>query len=50
MAGTGSVSELKRKVWMQVWRIYDSPYGAILPHKIAPWLLGKALGAQGQNR
>lgn len=44
--------ELKRRAWMRAWRFYDnydSPYGAFLPHKIAPWLLGKALGAKGRK-
>lgn len=30
---------------MHVWRYYDSPRGKWLPQRIAPWLLGKALGS-----
>jgi hypothetical protein len=38
---------MRRKLWMRVWKYYDSEWGAWLPHKIAPWLLGKALGSKG---
>lgn len=38
-----------RRLWMIVWRYYDSPRGRWLPQRIAPWLLGKALGSKGKR-
>jgi hypothetical protein len=38
-----------RWMWRQIWRFYDSPRGAWLPHSIAPWLLGKVLGSKGRR-
>lgn len=37
------------QIWFRIWRFYDSPWGAFLPKRIAPWLLGKALGSRGRR-
>lgn len=38
-----------RRFWTAAWRFYDSPWGAFLPHWIAPWLLGRAFGSRGRR-
>jgi hypothetical protein len=34
---------------MWVWREYDGGLLRFLPHSLAPWLLGKALGSKGRR-
>jgi hypothetical protein len=40
---------MRRWAWRQLWRYYDSDWGAWMPHAWAPFLLGKALGSKGRR-
>ena len=35
--------------WSQLWKVFDSDWGRVIPRRFGPYLLGKSLGSKGKR-